>query len=95
MFQYSQIVYIKSITEKKLFLFLSFYLLTYKNDAVLFEDAVLLVLILHLSFFKCFGLFKFNVPSQKSDNMYNKKIVLIRLKVKAICLTKKAFLSSY
>ena len=94
MFQYSQIVYIKSITEKKLFLFLSFYLLTYKNSTF-FEDAVLLVLILHLSFFKCFGLFKFNVPSQKSDNMYNKKIVLIRLKVKAICLTKKAFLSSY
>ena len=94
MFQYSQIVYIKSITEKRLFLFLSFYLLTYKNSTF-FEDAVLLVLILHLSFFKCFGLFKFNVPSQKSDNMLNKKIVLIRLKVKAICLTKKAFLSSY
>ena len=40
-------------------------------------------------FFRCFLFFKFNMPCQKSGNILDKKTVLIRLKIKAICLTKK------
>ena len=45
-----------------------------------------------LVFFKCFAFFRFNMASQKSDNVvidWQKKTALIRLKIKIICLTKK------
>ena len=58
-------------------------------------------LIIHLGFlklftyifFKFFAFFRFNMPSQKSDNTFidDKKAILIRLRNKAICLTKKFF----
>ena len=58
-----------------------------------------------LIFFKCFALFKFTMPSQKSDKIFvtdkksvftrekvlDRKAVLIRLKIKTICLKTKIF----
>ena len=67
MSQYLHIVYIKSITQKNYFYFFFVILLTCKNAAT-FWDTTLLLLILHLSSFKCFAFFKFNMPSQQSDN---------------------------
>ena len=42
-----------------------------------------------LIFFQYFTFFKFNIRSQKSDNIVDKEAVLIRLKTKTICLTKR------
>ena len=39
-------------------------------------------------FLSALSFFKFTMPSQKSDNMLDKKAVLIRLKIKTICLKK-------
>ena len=38
-----------------------------------------------------FAFFKFPLPNKKSGNMFYKKSVLIRLKIKTICLTKEIF----
>ena len=40
---------------------------------------MLLALILHLSFFKCFVFFKFNVSSQKSDKNNSMRIIFIKI----------------
>ena len=86
MFQQYQNVYINSITQQKLVLFLCSHLLAFENPTIA-QDVTLLVLVFHVSFFKGFVFFKFN--------MLDKKGVLIRLKIKAICLTRKLFLNSY
>ena len=81
-FQYSPIVYIKSITQQKSVLLLFSHPLALKSSTI-YWDATPLALILHLSFFKIFGLFKFN--------MLDKKAILITLKIKTTCSTEKLF----
>ena len=61
-----------------MFLFLFSHLLTCKNLTI-FKDAMLLALILHLSFFKRFVFFKFNMPSPKSDINNSIRIIFIKL----------------
>ena len=58
------------------------HLLTH-NNLTIYWDATQQALILHLTVFKCFKCLKFN--------MYDKRAVLIRLKIKTICLLKKLF----
>ena len=79
MFQYTQVVYIKSITQQNAVLFL---FLSSSGIQKFHQDATLLALILHLSFFNWFAFFEFNILRQKSDNMLEEKVVLIRLKLK-------------
>ena len=79
MFQYTQVVYIKSITQQNAFLFL---FLSSSGIQKFHQDATLLALIIHLSFFNWFAFFEFNILRQKSDNMLDEKAVLIRLKLK-------------
>ena len=50
-----------------------------RKYSTIFQDGTLLGLILHFSFFKCFQFFKFNMPSQKSDDN-NDSIRIIFLK---------------
>ena len=79
-----QIAYIKSITQLKSILFLFSHPLACTSSTICWE-ATLWLLILRLSFFKFFPFLKFN--------LLDKKAVLIRLKIKTKCLTKKSFLN--
>ena len=84
-FQYSQIVYIKSITRYKLVLFLFFLFFFHIlrcNNSTMFLDATISASILHLSFFKFFVFFKFNMPSQKSDKNNSIRIIISKVIVK-------------
>ena len=74
--QYFHIVYIKSFTHKKSFLFLLF-----KNSTI-FQNAMLLALILQFSLFKSFVFFKFNMPSQKSDMSNSIRTIFIKFIIK-------------
>ena len=53
-----------------------------RKSSTIYWDATLLALILHLSFFKCFVFFKFNIPSQKSDNNNSIRIICIKIIIK-------------
>ena len=81
-FQYSQIENIKTLLSKYRF----FFFLILKSSTI-YWDAMLLALISHLSFFKLFAFFKFNMHFIR----VTKKVTVIRLKIKTICLAKKLF----
>ena len=82
----SQIVYIKSITQQKLILFLFFWSSTRKNSTI-YWNATLLALILHVAFFpcfkfKCFAFSKSKITSRKSGKINNISIIFIKIIIK-------------
>ena len=76
-FKYSETVYIKSIIGS-----ISFFSSSSTKSSTFYWDVMLLPLILHLSLFKFFVFFKFNMLSQKSDKNNSIRIIFIKIIIK-------------
>ena len=80
-FQYPHIIYdwhtlLQPLSKNRLY----FFFLIFWHAKI--PPSVLLVLILHAYFFKCFMFFKFIMPSQKSDANDSIRIIFIKIIIK-------------